>query len=154
LSWFSTIKDAETGRRGFQLTLDTIYLQPYFSSVKTLPVELKELDSLVKDNPEQTKRVDTLQQLTNNQFAIISKILSNARRSSLYMDRYESDLLLDGRRNMDEIRRITGEIREAEQASFNEMISDETDFRNIAPISLLFYGLVPLAGIAFYFPEY
>ena len=148
---FSTIKDAETGHRGFQLTLDTIYLQPYFSSVKTLPVELKELDSLVKDNSEQTKRVDTLQQLTNNQFAIISKILSNARRSSLYMDRYESDLLLDGRRNMDEIRRITGEIREAEQASFNEMISDETDFRNIAPISLLFYGLVPLAGIAFLF---
>ena len=147
----STIKDAETGHRGYQLTRDTIYLQPYYSSVRTLPGELKTLDSLVKDNLLQTKKVDTLQQLTNNQFATISKILTNAQRSSLYMDRYESDLLLEGRRNMDEIRTVAGRIRVAEEIFSKERESSETDFRNIAPISLLFYGLVPLAGIAFLF---
>lgn len=147
----STIKDAETGHRGYQLTRDTTYLLPYYNSVTSLPGELKTLDSLVKDNLLQTKKVDTLQTLTNNQFAIISKILANARRSTLYMDRYESDLLQDSHKNMDEIRKVAGRIREAEEIFSKERISSETDFRNIAPISLLFYGLVPLAGIAFLF---
>ena len=147
----STIKDAETGHRGYQLTRDTIYLQPYYYSVKTLPRELKILDSLASADDLQSSRVDTLQQLTNNQFAVISQILSNAQRSTLYMDRYESDLLLQGKKNMNDIRNVAKRIRDSEEAVFNERISNEASFKNIAPISLFFYGLVPLVGIVFLF---
>src|SRR5687768_1243643 len=86
----SSLKDAEIGQQGYQLTRDTVYLDPYYLSLKTLPSQLRDLDSLVLHDAEQSKRVDTLQQLTQNQFDIISKILTNARRSSLFMDRYES----------------------------------------------------------------
>lgn len=147
----STIKDAETGHRGYQLTRDTAYLQPYYNSLKTLPGELKSLDSLARNNILQIKKVDTLLQLTNNQFAIISKILANAQRSTLYMDRYESDLLQAGRKNMHEIRQVAKRIREAEEIIFKSKESSETDFRNIAPIYLLTYGLIVLAGISFMF---
>ncbi|MBA4058684.1 MAG: hypothetical protein C0490_28465, partial [Marivirga sp.] len=147
----STIKDAETGHRGYQLTRDTVYLQPYYNSLKTLPAELRLLDSLVRNNSLQMKKVDTLQQLTNNQFTIISKILANAQRSTLYMDRYESDLLHDGRNNMSEIRQVAKRIIDAEELNFKVRESSETDFRNIAPIYLLIYGLLVLAGISFLF---
>ena len=46
----STIKDAEIGSRGFELTKDTIYLEPYYHSVNTIPAEIRTLDSLVRDN--------------------------------------------------------------------------------------------------------
>ena len=92
----SSIRDAETGHRGYQLTRDTIYLEPYFNSLKTLPRELKMLDSLVAGNHSQSKYADTLNLLITNQFSVIYQILSNARRSSLYMDRYESKLLARG----------------------------------------------------------
>ncbi|HEY5915802.1 MAG TPA: CHASE3 domain-containing protein, partial [Chryseolinea sp.] len=78
----SSVKDAETSQRGYQLTRDTMFLEPYKLSSRTLPSELSKLNSLVKENPEQSKRVDTLALLTENQLTIISKILTNARRSS------------------------------------------------------------------------
>src|SRR5882672_2337335 len=61
----STIKDAETGHRGYQLTHDTIYLQPYYTSVKSLPLQLRVLEKLVADNKVQSRQVDTLRQLVN-----------------------------------------------------------------------------------------
>lgn len=147
----STIKDAETGHRGYQLTRDTIYLQPYYNSLKVLPGQFKLLDSLVKDNVLQTRKVDTLERLTNTQFAIIGKILANTDRSTLYMDRYESDLLLDGRGNMNEIRNVTRRIKEAEEINFRNRESTESVFRNIAPIYLLIYIVFAVAGILLLF---
>jgi signal transduction histidine kinase/CHASE3 domain sensor protein len=147
----SIIKDAETGHRGYQLTKDTIYLQPYYASVKSLPSQLSALDNLVADNKVQSRQVDTLRQLVNYQFAIIRKILTNVQRSSLYMDRYESQLLLDGRKNMSEIRALVHRINKVEGTIYRKRIASETDIRAVAPIALLGYGLVALAGITLLF---
>ena len=147
----STTKDAEIGHFGFQLARDSVFLPPYYSSIRNLPGMIKALDSLVNEDVLQKKRVDTLRQLINKHFLTISEILTNARASSLYMDRYESSLITKGRENMDRIREIGGRIRKAEEGVFNERISTETGLRNIAPVSLLFYGLASLAGIAFLF---
>ena len=93
----SSIKDAETGHRGYQLTRDSVYLLPYFSSLNELPGQIKKLDSLLSQNIRQSKKADTLNLLIENQFAIISQILSNAGRSSLYMDQFESHYSLAGK---------------------------------------------------------
>src|SRR5262245_59468660 len=46
-----SVKDAETGHRGFQLTRDTAYLEPYYKSLQDLPPSLAKLDSLLSQNP-------------------------------------------------------------------------------------------------------
>ncbi|HEX6889324.1 MAG TPA: CHASE3 domain-containing protein, partial [Chryseolinea sp.] len=147
----SGIKDAQTSQRGYQLTRDTTLLKPYHHSVQTLPAELQLLDSLVRHNNAQSERVDTLRQLTQNQFAIISKILTNARKSSLFLDRYERDLIMEGNANMEKIRNVGARIRADEEKFFRERESSETDLRNIAPLYLLIYGLVPMVGLVFLF---
>src|SRR4051812_16292487 len=101
-----SVRDAETGHRGYQLTRDTTYLEPYYSSLRSLPSQIATLDSLLADDDVQSFRVDTLENRIEDQFAIISQILSNARRSSLYMDRYESSLLAHGKDNMTQIRNL------------------------------------------------
>lgn len=147
----SSVRDAETGHRGYQLTRDTAYLQPYFSSLRSLPRQIAALDSLLVDDPIQSKRADTLENRIQNQFAIISQILANARRSSLYMDRYESALLAHGRKNMDEIRRLSDIITTQEQSKAQDRILSEDDFRTTAPIALLIYTLIALAAVTFLF---
>jgi signal transduction histidine kinase/CHASE3 domain sensor protein len=147
----SGIKDAQTSQRGYQLTRDTTFLEPYDRSVQTLPTELHILDSLVSHNTAQLKRVDTLRQLTQNQFVIIGKIVANARKSSLFLDRYERDLIMEGNSNMDQIRKVGARIRADEEKFFRERESSETDLRNIAPLYLLIYGLVPMVGLVFLF---
>lgn len=147
----SSVRDAETGHRGYQLTRDTAYLQPYFSSLRLLPKQIAALDSLLADDPVQSKRADTLENRIQSQFSIISQILANARRSSLYMDRYESALLAHGRKNMDEIRRLSDLITTVEQSRAQDRILSEDDFRTTAPIALLIYTLVALAAVTFLF---
>jgi signal transduction histidine kinase len=147
----TSIRDAETGHRGFQLTRDTTYLDPYYSSLNALPRQISALDSLVADNEEQAKRADTLELLIENQFSIINQILNNAARSSLYMDRYESNLLKHGKENMNAIRRVSQQIDEAEQEFYEQRMSDETGFRELAPISLLVFTLVAISAVTFLF---
>ena len=150
-SILSSIRDAETGHRGYQLTRDSLYLDPYFNSLKTLPHQLKALDSLMNGNENQARYADTLKLLITNQFTIINQILSNAGRSSLYMDQYESNLLARGKANMDDVRRIAFKISGEEERVFRERISKEATFRDYAPLALLSYTLVALMGMTFLF---
>lgn len=147
----STIKDAETGHRGYQLTRDSTYLEPYFVSMQVLPAMLKVLDSLVSDNDVQHKYVDTLQTLINNQYLISMRILSNAERSSLYMDRYESKLLKDGKDNMSHIRNLIANIQRVEEDIYAARAASEEGYRNIAPLSLLVYTILSIIGMAILF---
>lgn len=147
----SSIKDAETGHRGYQLTGDTSYLEPYHRSIQELPGMLRELDSLVQDNFLQKRNVDTLQLLINTQYLLINRILSNTERSSLYMDRYESKLLKDGRINMTKIRNTIIKIRNLEEEIYTSRIATEEDYRNIAPFSLLAFTILSVFGVAFLF---
>ena len=56
----STLKDAETGQRGYLLTQDEEYLAPYESALQEVSSELARLQTLTADNPPQRSRLDAL----------------------------------------------------------------------------------------------
>jgi len=147
----STIKDAEIGYRGFELTKDTIFLEPYYHSVNTITAEIRTLDSLVKDNVVVSRKVDTLEILINRQFNIIHKILP--LKNSGPLSSKENALLLAGRNNMNEIRSIIKRIRDVESKIFEVSLSSESDFRDIAPIALLLFTLTSLIGVSLLFSK-
>ncbi|RKH15241.1 GAF domain-containing protein, partial [Corallococcus sp. CA041A] len=57
----STVKDAETGQRGFLLTGAESYLSPYSLAKKTLPEKLAELRGLIAYSAVQQQRLDRLE---------------------------------------------------------------------------------------------
>lgn len=59
-SVLSRLQDAETGQRGYLVTRDAIYLQPYFDGRRRIGAELAELRGLVADHPEQVAAADRL----------------------------------------------------------------------------------------------
>ena len=59
----SGLKDAETGQRGYLLTGETEYLEPYKSAVDAVPRHLDRLQVLVADNAEEHKRLAELREL-------------------------------------------------------------------------------------------
>lgn len=149
----STIKDAEIGHRGFLLTRDTFYLAPYYNSINTIPAQIRTLDSLVQDNGIMLRQVDTLKRLINKQFLIIDQFFPLVLKEPLPMDVGEKELMLQGRRNMDEIRALVRRLSEEEGKILGARSSKETDFRNVAPIALLLYTLVALAGVSLLFSK-
>src|ERR1700729_1819930 len=56
----STLKDAETGQRGYLLTGSESYLEPFSNAKAALPGEFAGMHSLLENRPQQQKRLDEL----------------------------------------------------------------------------------------------
>jgi signal transduction histidine kinase/CHASE3 domain sensor protein/CheY-like chemotaxis protein len=56
----STVKDAETGQRGFLLTADEHYLEPYNAALLAVTSQLDQLSELTRDNTRQQDRIGPL----------------------------------------------------------------------------------------------
>jgi CheY-like chemotaxis protein/signal transduction histidine kinase/CHASE3 domain sensor protein len=97
----STLKDAETGQRGFLLTGEESYLAPYTDAKDAMPDEFKSMRALLVDRPEQRRRLDALQSLANLKMAELESTVAARRagkpdaalaivrtdRGKIYMDR-------------------------------------------------------------------
>ena len=67
----STLKDAETGQRGYLLTGERPYLEPYEQALPRLHGQLERLRALTIDNPPQTAHVLKLEQLAADRLAVL-----------------------------------------------------------------------------------
>ena len=76
----SLLKDAETGQRGFVITGDEAYLEPYRSAVDALPGTLGDLRDLLADSASQEKRLDELEPLVTLKMAELKQTV-DLRRS-------------------------------------------------------------------------
>ena len=57
-----TMVDAETGERGYLITGDAQYLEPYNSAIAAIHENIEHLKDLTADNPEQQARLPVLQE--------------------------------------------------------------------------------------------
>lgn len=101
----STIKDAETGQRGFVITGSTPYLERYEQGAKQSELELERLTSLVADDPNQLALVDQAR-------ALLSAKLTELRSTVEAEQSGKHDAAVaivrsgEGNRVMDELRTI------------------------------------------------
>src|ERR1035438_3500594 len=56
----SMLKDAETGQRGYIITGDESFLEPYQAAAPAIATTVNDLRELTSDNPAQQKRIDTV----------------------------------------------------------------------------------------------
>jgi len=150
-SVMSTLKDAEIGHRGYQITHDTVYLRPYYESKISLPEQLNILAALVANNKTQSRQLDTLRQLINQQFSLVQSIVEHEQRSAVPLDVRELQLMNNCRENLAEIRTIIRHIGKVEEGIYRRRVANETDSRAVTPLAMLGYGLVALAGITLLF---
>jgi CHASE3 domain sensor protein len=137
---FSDIQDAETGQRGFIITGDEKYLDPYKHALQTMPKFLPTVRQLIVDRPDQLERLDkleaALQSKTNELTATI------ALRGKLGIDAARAAIVqADGKAAMDRIRAIVAEMIAIEK----DLLADRTsrvayDERNVVLIALVGAG--------------
>src|SRR5450759_3484050 len=59
----STLKDAETGQRGYIITGEDRYLEPYQAGMSAVNQTMQHLRGLTADNPNQQQRIEALEPL-------------------------------------------------------------------------------------------
>lgn len=140
----SYLKDAETGQRGYFITKDTIYLEPYRGARQNVNKSYIRLKSLAVGNKEQQRNLDTLFTLINKRFAwlVMSFRLSKAEfsKSSEFIKQ-----MYEGRIAMDQIRAHIDKMIKTEMKvleSREEEHRIESAFTPFASLILMLFSLL------------
>ncbi|MEA3152342.1 MAG: hypothetical protein QOD56_3281 [Gammaproteobacteria bacterium] len=127
----STLKDAETGQRGYLLTGRDSYLEPFSIAKGVLASELSTLHALIDDNAAQRNRLDRLQALAAEKMEELGETVQLRRAGQA--DQALSVVLTDrGKNTMDAIRSVVDDMLGAARM----LISAQTvEWQNAATVS-------------------
>src|SRR5688500_15210408 len=101
----SSAKDSETAQRGFLLTRDSLFLQPYASAFEKANSSIKDLRTLFKDSEEQQKNLGKLDTLIQIKFASFNPTINSFFAENVEIERRK--ILLSEKRLLDSIRKQT-----------------------------------------------
>ncbi|MGE8064284.1 response regulator [Pseudomonas sp. NPDC089569] len=138
--------DLETGMRGFLLSGDEKFLEPYETAKPRIEVVLDTLIELTADNPAQTDRLRRLQSLQQEWAAYAQSMIDLQRSSGDYRSVVRSG---KGKRLTDEIRKQFEDVIDMEQqlrASRNEEVRRTT----IWSIALYLFFIAVISGLLAY----
>ena len=110
----SQLKDGETGQRGFVITGDDAFLEPYDSALVEIPRVLALLRDLTVDNPAQQERIDQLERLAQEKLAEMAARIEQRRREGLAATAAVISAGA-GKRIMDDARRVLDQMKREER---------------------------------------
>ena len=101
------LQDAETGQRGYLLTGEDAYLQPYEDARGKVSAQLDRVRQLFRDEQSQVGAADRLSAIVNDKLSELNEtvLVAKAGRSAEATDMVKTDR---GRELMDEVRRLIG----------------------------------------------
>jgi PAS domain S-box-containing protein len=105
----SLLKDAETGQRGFIITGNTVYLEPYELALASLPESVERLRKLTADNPTQQTTIAGLEVLIQRKLAELRETVTERQQEGFgaAARHVGTD---EGKRIMDAARRVVSAI--------------------------------------------
>ncbi|HTB16746.1 MAG TPA: CHASE3 domain-containing protein [Bryobacteraceae bacterium] len=106
----SSIKDAETGQRGFVITGNPEYLEVYSAAVAALPGQLNELRALAANDPAQRVRVATLNDLIAEKLSELKETVA-LRQNEGFKAALSEVETNRGKHTMDDIRKIGADLQ-------------------------------------------
>src|SRR2546425_3047007 len=109
----STLKDAETGQRGYLLTGGERFLEPYNAAIQNIDADLKDVRKLTADNPNQQRRLDALEPLVAAKLAELKETIDLRKQKG-----FEAALAVvqteRGKKIMDDVRRSIDAMKSEE----------------------------------------
>jgi methyl-accepting chemotaxis protein len=126
----SLLTNVQTGQRGYVITGDDAYLDPYKSALSGLDQTVRGIRSLTADNAPQQRRLDTLEPLITSRLTISREAIEVRRTKGLEA---AAQIIKAGKGepNMDQIRKVLGEMQSEEEESLKKRVEQaEADARN------------------------
>lgn len=146
----SSAKDAESGARGFLLTGDETYLQPYRDAARELPSELDRFQSLTSDNPAQQRRLVEMRAVNQQRVALLEESIDLRRAQS--SDMLHAFILSGtGKAEMDHMRQISDYMESEERRLLTLRTAGARANSNRARYAIGLASLIDLLLIVFVF---
>jgi len=107
------ITEAESARRGFELTSQERFLEKYHSGLRELQQELPKLQRLIADNPDQQRRLALLVPLIERRLDLLAEAIALHQRTPAEVAA-QFRLTARGKEVMDQIRSAIAEMKREE----------------------------------------
>ncbi len=130
--------DAESGQRGYLLTGDQAYLEPYRAAIKSIDQTIANLKNLTSDNPNQQKRILTLEPLLEKELAELQRTI-DLRKSERLAATNREVLEGSGKQWMDQIRALLAEMANQEDVLL-KLRTEETNESVTRTSHIIFAG--------------
>lgn len=146
----SAVIDAQTAHRGYALTRDSSFLEPYITVKNNVANRINIIDSLTQDHQLQHKRLDSLRGFIVKQFSITDEILTRTKQES-GVDYYGMNLLRIDEQNMTRIRRLIENILAHEDRLLGIRTTRQEQTFRLTPVFLLSTCVFALVALYYLF---
>ena len=143
----SEAKDAETGQRGYIITGESSYLEPYRSATGTLNKRVDHLQHRLGDDPGQQAKLTELRRRLNNRLQILAEVMALRDQSGLEAAR-QSMLSGRGKQEMDALRAVVAEMAQREREILRDRSESSARSYQAAVMTALIGGLAAIGSIA------
>lgn len=113
------LSDAETGQRGYLLTQQERYLEPYQNALVDIEQDLVFLTSLTADNPIQQQNLQALSDLIDKKLLELERTITLSRTVSIQAA-IELVKTHEGKDLMDDIREVLKQMKQEEERLFEK----------------------------------
>ncbi|TDH29057.1 response regulator [Segetibacter sp. 3557_3] len=137
----SVIQDAESTQRGFLLTNDQRFLQPFNGDNRRYHTLLDDIKELTSDNPYQQEDCIKLAGVIGKRMAILEANIERKKQNQPI----SNDMLLHGTYYMDSVRVIIGKMQFRETVLLGERTSLLNRFSSLTPAFILLAALLSIA---------
>ena len=106
-----TLRDAESGQRGFLLTGDSSFLQDFNGALDHLHVIIDSVSEMTGDNPNQVRNISELRAVIDQPLLVLGQIIDQKRANNIYSLQDLEKAREYSRQARDLLRRMEGEER-------------------------------------------
>lgn len=142
--------NAETGQRGYMLTLDRRYLAPYYAGRDQIEPSLRRLTALVEPGatPRQRELLDQVEVLSRAKFAELDRSVALTRAGNIIEAR-RFVLSDEGQEAMERLRRAVRELETIERSVLEEAVAGtaQTEAR-VIPLLVVLLALLAISLVA------
>ena len=133
----SELEDAETGQRGYLITGEDSYLEPYQGAMEEVRNTMKELHDLLRQDPDQARDLTTIERLKEAKLAELRQTIGLRRNAGFDAAKQIVETNV-GKQTMDDIRKyIAGMDERAEKSLIIDQQLTETAARRSIRVVLL-----------------
>jgi len=145
-SIISHMKDAETGQRGYLITADPTFLDPYKGAYEKTTDSYNNLQELTSENPVQMKNLREVKALYEAKFGQMQYIIDQARKNTTYAFDTEARLqeMLKGKKLMDNLRLIIDRIKKEENQILQSRLEQQQIYITYTPVLLVIAALISI----------
>ncbi len=143
---FSTVQEGENSVRGYLLTNEHNFLQPYFSAKANLPDNFKVALNLTKDSPDQKKSLIRIDGLVKEKFISLDSVITLYEAGRLTPEK-KLFYMNKGRMLMDENRYLILKMQNVENDIYNQRYKNSKTYTKTAETIITIFSITSLIVI-------